>query len=83
MWKEKKSIEFCPTVQNLPQTVIEVDNFISVNIFELKCGRDLQYPTYLEELLSIEFCPTIQKSSTNWNVEDNFILEYIHEICST
>ena len=39
---------------------------------KLNCGRDLQYPTGVEELLkcgrkkkSMEFCPTVQKSSAN------------------
>ena len=57
---------------------------------QLKSGRDVQYPTGVEELLkcgrnsrALEFFPNLQKSSTNGNVKDYFIFEYISEICST
>ena len=53
---------------------------------QLKSGRDVQYPTGVEELLKCEeprIFPNLQKSSTNKNVKDYFIFEYISEICST
>ena len=49
MLKEKKNVDFFLTYRNLPQT--EMWQIISYWNTFLNCGRDLQYPTGVEELL--------------------------------
>jgi hypothetical protein len=76
MWKENRSMYFFPQpYRNLPQSrmwkIISYLNTI-LKFAQLKCERDLQYPTDVEELLkcgrkrgACNCFPTIQKSSTN------------------
>ena len=54
MWMENKRMDFPPqSYRNLPQTemwkIISYGN--TFQFVQLKCGRDLQYPTGVKELL--------------------------------
>jgi hypothetical protein len=54
MWKEKKSMEFFQPYRNLPQTEMwKITSYQKtfLKFVKLNCGRDLQYPTGVEELL--------------------------------
>ena len=89
-WKNHWNVEgkkngIFPNIQQSSTNGNVQENFISekfLKFVQLKCGRDLQYPTGVEELLKCgrkrrawTFFQTVLKSSTNWNVENNFISE--------